>query len=211
MKNNKGFTIIEVIICLCLIILISGTMTAVVLTKNKNNKKHIQEVTKKIQEAASVYLSINKDNNNSIEQNIYNGGNGYVIPLKTLINEGYVSQSYITTLKNNIKNFDENNQYLLLAEFANSKDKCDENVNVLEIEASWLQDENRKHNGAYYICNYQNENNRFHYLFLDVNGGSMTEDKLIIKSSSEDIKINVLPRPTRNGYILDGWYQDETK
>lgn len=99
MKNNKGFTIIEVIICLCLIILISGTMTAVVLTKNKNNKKHIQEVIKKIQEAASVYLSINKDNNNSIEQNIYNGGNGYVIPLKTLINEGYVSQSYITTLK----------------------------------------------------------------------------------------------------------------
>lgn len=211
MKNNKGFTIIEVIICLCLIILISGTMTAVVLTKNKNNKKHIQEVTKKIQEAASVYLSINKDNNNSIEQNIYNGGTGYVIPLKTLINEGYVSQSYITTLKNNIKNFDENNQYLLLAEFANSKDKCDENVNVLEIEASWLQDENKKHDGAYYICNYQNENNQFHYLFLDVNGGSMTKDKLIIKSSSEDIKIDVLPRPTRNGYIFDGWYQDETK
>ena len=49
MKNNKGFTIIEVIICLCLIMLISGTMTAIVLTKNKNNKKHIQEVTKKIQ------------------------------------------------------------------------------------------------------------------------------------------------------------------
>lgn len=39
----------------------------------------------------------------------------------------------------------------------------------------------------------------------------MTEDKLIIKSSSEDIKIDVLPRPTRDGYILDGWYQDETK
>lgn len=154
MKNNKGFTIIEVIICLCLIILISGTMTAVVLTKNKNNKKHIQEVTKKIQEAASVYLSINKDNNNSIEQNIYNGGTGYVIPLKTLINEGYITESYINTLKKYGQDVDKDKDYMLAGVFSETN-MCNNGESTITIEASY-QLENDK--DEYYLCNFTTKN-----------------------------------------------------
>ena len=184
MKNNKGFTIIEVIICLCLIILISGTMTAVVLTKNKNNKKHIQEVTKKIQEAASVYLSINKDNNNSIEQNIYNGGTGYVIPLKTLINEGYVTESYINTLKKYGQDVDKDKDYMLAGVFSETN-KCNNGESTITIKASY-QLENDK--DEYYLCNFTTKKL---YVYYDLDGGYFKNDEEQVELFNEGHTLNL--------------------
>lgn len=184
MKNNKGFTIIEVIICLCLIILISGTMTAVVLTKNKNNKKHIQEVTKKIQEAASVYLSINKDNNNSIEQNIYNGGTGYVIPLKTLINEGYITESYIDTLEKYGQDVDKDKDYMLAGVFSETN-MCDNGESTITIKASYQLENNKD---EYYLCNFTTKKL---YVYYDLDGGYFKNDEKQVELFNEGHALNL--------------------
>lgn len=89
MKSKKAFTLIEVIISISLIVII-GISTTILFVKKTNNKKEkeIEKVTQVLQNAASIYLSVNKDDNVSILENIQNGGSGYVIPIKTLLKEG---------------------------------------------------------------------------------------------------------------------------
>ena len=58
MNNKKGFTIIEIIISLTLIVLI-GTISIIYLNKDKNSK---EKNIKSILNAADVYYSTNKNN-----------------------------------------------------------------------------------------------------------------------------------------------------
>ena len=57
--NKKGFTIIEIIICLGIITLI-GTISTVVLVKN-NKDKNIEKITNNILDAAKVFANVEKD------------------------------------------------------------------------------------------------------------------------------------------------------
>ena len=49
MKNKRGFTIIEIIVSLTIILLIGGTVIGLTITNNKKKEEKVLEVTKKIQ------------------------------------------------------------------------------------------------------------------------------------------------------------------
>ena len=210
MKNKKGFTIIEIIVSLTIILLIGGTVIGLTITNNNKKEEKVLKATKKIQEAAEVYISINKEIDSSIEEKIYEGGTGYIMPLKKLRDEGYISNNHIKTLEDNITGFNINEHYMMMAEYAKTREECDNSGSVIEIEPSWIISENLNHTGSYFICNYEHKENEYHYLFLDVNGGNMTEDRIYIKMSSEAINPS-LPTPTKSGYNFDGWYEGTTK
>lgn len=99
MKNKRGFTLIEIIICISLIAIIS-TISIVIFTKNKD----YSNITKKILEAANVYIATEKDEQgNTYEYGINNGGKGARINVKELVNKGYVDEKLYKTLEKEYK------------------------------------------------------------------------------------------------------------
>lgn len=96
-KNNRGFTLVEIIICLVLIIGI-GTVSVVTITKKENSK--LEDITNKIIEATNVYINTEKDDQgNYYSYGINNGAKGVQISVKTLEETGYISKGIVTTLE----------------------------------------------------------------------------------------------------------------
>lgn len=173
MKSKKGFTLVEIIVCLVLILLVSGSFLGIVLYNKNKKEEKVLEVTKKIQEAAGVYLAINKEIDDTIEQNILNGGSGYVISLRTLLDAGYIGDNHIKTLEDNGVVVDPDKDYMLAAVFSNTN-HCDNNESTITIEASY-QLENSSN---YYLCNFTTEKN---YLLYDLDGGNFTDNSPIVE------------------------------
>ena len=151
--NKKGFTIIEIIICLGIITLI-GTISTVVLVKN-NKDKNIEKITNNIFDAAKVFANIEKDEdgNNYINE-IEKGRGGVKIPLSILVNKGYVKKEDANVIYNEYKDTKklENNEdyYILLLDGSESKTDsyfCENNQ--YQLEASWKIDKNK----TLYLCN----------------------------------------------------------
>lgn len=87
MKNKKGFTLVEIIVCITVIVLIT---TISFVSKNYLKKKQINdlliEMQSKIYEAVNVYL----ETKDVVNTNLYDNGNAVVIPLNVLVKEGYI-------------------------------------------------------------------------------------------------------------------------
>lgn len=88
MKNKHGFTLIEIIICISLIILIFGASIFGIKIINKNiTNKELSKVANKIYNAANVYIESKTES----KKQLYNKNNAVIIPLNVLQNEGYIT------------------------------------------------------------------------------------------------------------------------
>lgn len=70
MKNKRGLTLIEIIICINLIVIIGVSATVVVLKANKTREINILKVNeKKLENALQVYVSNHKEINTNLNNN----------------------------------------------------------------------------------------------------------------------------------------------
>ena len=156
MNNIKGYTLIEVIISISLIIIICG-ISIISLKKNDN----YSDITKSILKAASIYISNEKDSNgNTYEYGILHGSKGLQLSVDELIKKGYVDENYLQSLRKKYKT--DNNLFLI--QITNSISKKDEKEcknNLLEYNVNWENTTN-----TMYLCPYENEeteNNNIKY------------------------------------------------
>lgn len=209
MKNKKGFTLVEIIICIVLILLIGGSFFAITLNNKKQKEEKIFEVTRKLQEAAGVYLAINKEIDDTIEQNIYNGGSGYVIPIKTLLDEGFISEKYITTLESNGQKISDD-AYMLAALFSGDTTMCDNTHGVITIQPNYDPEHNTE---PYYLCNFTTEKK---YVYYDLDGGKFNDGTEQVQLYNKNTKVPIesggkvtKASDGRYEYSFVGWYDDE--
>ena len=98
MKNKKGFTLIEIIICITLIALIgTGTTVAVVSSINKKESDILVANDETFENALNIYLS----NHGEILNNLYNNVEGAVVSLELLKNEGLIVDNLDINYKDN--------------------------------------------------------------------------------------------------------------
>ena len=149
--NKNGFTLIEIIVTL--ILLSTITFIAGINITKKNESFDINSINKKILEAANIYVEIKRDiNGNSYLKEIVSGAKGVKIPLKTLMQEGYIEEDIVKDLynyKNELVFTDKNKDYYILFTDGGSLsgvDYCDSN----EITSllSWMDD-----GEPVYLCN----------------------------------------------------------
>lgn len=151
MNKKKGFTLIEIIICITLITIIGTAMTFTVL-KSKDNK--FKEVEKRILTAASVYVSTAKDENGETYENgIYNGGSGTVINLNVLYNNGFLSEDLKKEIEK--RNYKLEDNYVL-ALLGNGEEGND--CNGINYTLSWDKiDKSNKKDKPVYLCKKNNQ------------------------------------------------------
>lgn len=162
MKNNKGFTLVEIIVCIALISIIGVSSTIIVIkTKNKNNNVNIlngtkmsaklSNITNKILQAANVYIAVEKDGNgNTYETGIKNGGKGLYIKVQTLVDNGYLDKSVLDNLKKETDKSTSELQLLAVDAVNKKDDKLCNNSNAIEYTVSWSNDNDK----PIYLCPY---------------------------------------------------------
>lgn len=106
--NNRGFTLIELIVTIALLALISTISVSVIGNiRGKHNVNAYYELLKNVESAAKLYVTDNRYNLKSIDSSINivctdtNKINTFYIPIKDLVDNGY-----LTTDNGEIKNFD---------------------------------------------------------------------------------------------------------
>ena len=87
MKNNKGFTLIEKIICIAILAIVG--VTGIVITLNDKKNNNLLDYMDIILNASNVYLETNKE----VKEQLYNEKNAVYIPLRALVNEGLLDLS----------------------------------------------------------------------------------------------------------------------
>ena len=141
MNKKRGFTLIEIIICITLIAIISTTMTFVVIKSNKNKQIKILENNNKILEnALEVYL----ENHEEIQTNLENSAKGAIVTLEVLKNEGLIDEKQFKGIE--LKK----NYFFLSYSMLDNKPNtdCENNVIPLSIVENWKVDTNK----VVYIC-----------------------------------------------------------
>ncbi len=141
MNKKRGFTLIEIIICIALIAIIGTTMTFVVIKSNKNKQIKILENNNKILEnALEVYL----ENHEEIQYNLENNAKGAVVTLEVLKNEGLIDEKQFKGVE--LKK----NYFFLSYSMLDNKPNtdCENNVIPLSIVENWKVDTNK----VVYIC-----------------------------------------------------------
>lgn len=104
---KKGFTLIEIIVSITLIVLIGvGSFVGVRYVSEKIRINKLSQITDKVLNAAQVYLEMNKE----ATKHLYENKEGVVIPLKLLVNEGLLDLK--TT---DIKESDYESEYVITA------------------------------------------------------------------------------------------------
>lgn len=105
--NNRGFTLIELIVTIALLALISTISVSVIGNiRGKHNVNSYYELLKNVESAAKLYVTDNSYNLKSIDSSINikcPNNNTFTISLQQLVDNGY-----LTTDNNGIKNFDGN-------------------------------------------------------------------------------------------------------
>lgn len=186
MKNKKGFTLIEIIICIVLITLIS-TISIVAI---KSKKKNYSDITKKILNAANVYVSIEKDSQgNSYEYGINNGGKAIQVNVKELLNKGYIDKETYTTLENN---FNKENYLIFISNSIKTKDDEECKNSGLNYTVNWENVEE-----TIYLCPYNNtkDNNN--------NDGTIF-NKIINQNAYSDCEVNYNSSDSSSYCVLHG-------
>lgn len=88
--ENKGFTFVEIIVCLVLITLI-GTISVISINNSNKKKKEEVKLISTVTNAANVYYSMNNDLKQKLKDNY-----GYlVVSIEDLKNNGYLDKNYI--------------------------------------------------------------------------------------------------------------------
>lgn len=141
--DKKGFTLIEIIIAISLIILISvGSFIGIKLQNNNDNDK-INDI---ILNAATLYANNEKDEKGQTYIEAVNSyAKGAKIPLSVLVNKGYLEEKYKKTIEEKYKNKNSNNKslYVLLAL---EEDYCETGATYT---LSWTMDIN---DSVVYLC-----------------------------------------------------------
>lgn len=108
--NNRGFTLIELIVTIALLALISTISVSVIGNiRGKHNVNSYYELLKNVESAAKLYVTDNRYNLKNIDSSINiictdsNKINTFTISLQQLVDNGY-----LTTDNGKIKNFDGN-------------------------------------------------------------------------------------------------------
>lgn len=154
MKNKKGFTLIEIIVVIALVAVIGTTVTIVSVKNMKENKtKELKKLNNQILEAADVFLSVEKDDNNeNYEMVINSGAKGVKIPISYLVENGYVSLDTVNSVYK-LNELDNSKNYYVLAVNGgeeDTQDYCD--VGDITFSLSWMVE-----NKPVYLCkNYKN-------------------------------------------------------
>ena len=141
--RKKGFTLIEIIVCVVLIAVI-GTVSVVSVSKvmNSNGEKNILENnTSNFKDALEVYLSEHTE----IIKNVNNNAKAAVVSLELLKNEGLISKDLDIDYKNNY--FTLSNAILMPPD--GSVDECADQIEIKTF-ASWELDD--KSTEVIYIC-----------------------------------------------------------
>lgn len=87
---KKGFTIIEIIVCVALIGILGISSILIAINNNDND---LEKITKKVLEAANVYVETEKDENgNNYLEEVSKGAKGVQVPLSLLVNKGYIKE-----------------------------------------------------------------------------------------------------------------------
>ena len=131
--NKRGFTLIEIIVCLVLIVGI-GTISTVSIIKKDN--KRLDDITKKIIDATNVYINVEKDDKgNYYSYGIDNGAKGVYVSVKTLEEKGYISKDIVKTLEDETK---EDNNFVFVSNSIKESDapECN-NATPQEYKVSW--------------------------------------------------------------------------
>ena len=194
--KKRGFTLIEIIVCIALLglIVIGGTILTI---KNKNN--NLEKVTKSILESAQVYLEMEMDEKgNTYKDGLLLGGTAVSIPLKELVNTGYIKDDTIKTLeKNGVSNA--KNNYVLAAVFSGTVAECDNDQSVIEFKASW-DDELKNLTEPLYICEYTNKD--------DENNVFVLKEKLNLKANLNKFAVSkeyydTVPEEEKDNYTYE--------
>lgn len=135
--KRKGFTLIEIIVCISLLAIIGlGSFVGIrIVNKNILHDK-LEKITDKAIAAAEVYIETNKETYNQL----YEKQNGVVIPLNVLKNEGLLDLS-TTTLEDK----DIEGEYVIAAL---SGGTSTENCVDIRTETSWYKGSS----SPIYIC-----------------------------------------------------------
>lgn len=97
MKKNKGFALIEIIMCIALL---STIAISSIIIFNKKNNDILKDINKKVSNAVDIYLNTKKDEDgDTYIEGINKGGQGLYINLKTLLDEGLIDKTIVNTLE----------------------------------------------------------------------------------------------------------------
>lgn len=215
--NKKGFTLIEIIICIGIISII-GTTTSVITIKLKNNKS-LNDLTNNILKAAEVYANTEKDENgNNYINEVENGRGGIKIPLSSLVNKGYVKKEEANKIykeyKNSKKISSGEDYYILLADGSNNKEEYYCENNEYKLEASWKMDGEK----TIYLCNKKgnNTNNVLNMVNVASTNVKFNLNKIPVSEERYNELKNTLTEEElkkytdkENGWFI--WYNTETE
>lgn len=143
--RKKGFTLVEIIVCISLIAIIGvSSFFGVKFVRKSIIIDNLEKINDKILAAAEVYIETNEETYNQL----YNEKNGVVIPLNVLINDGLLS------LENtNLKQSDIEDEYVITA-LTNSTQSSTNNCIDIRTETSWKNTSS----APIYICTDSNGN-----------------------------------------------------
>lgn len=178
MNKKKGFTLIEIIICIALIAIISTTMTFVAIKNNKNKQIKILENNNKILEnALEVYL----ENHEEIQTNLENSAKGAIVTLEVLKNEGLIDEKQFKGVE--LKK----NYFFLSYSMLDTKTNtdCENNVIPLSIIENWKVDTNK----VVYICPKKGDTSTITIKeIIDIDNSNNIKDSLILSSIFGNMK-----------------------
>lgn len=148
MKKKKGFTLIEIIICIALISIIATTMTiTIVKNKRKNELNILEKNSTKLENALQVYLTNHKE----VTYNLKNNAKAAAITLEVLKNEGLIDDTLkIDNYKK--KYFLVSNAKLLDPKDGKDESDCENDVVGVEIFKSWDLSKDANGNKVIYVC-----------------------------------------------------------
>lgn len=128
---KKGFTIIEIIISISLIVVIAvGSFVGIRLVDKKILVDKLNQITDKATLAAQVYIETNK----SVSNQLYQNKNGVSLPLQLLVNEGLLSLE-----GTKLNNEDIKNQYVITF-LGKTGESGSDNCEQITSTTSWGND-----------------------------------------------------------------------
>lgn len=133
--RKKGFTLIEIIVCIALISVIGvGSFIGIKIVDKKILKDKLNQITDQAVQAAKIYL----ETNNVAYNQLYNNQNGVSLPLKLLVNEGLLDIS-----NTKLDDSDLENQYVVtFLGGSGSSENCEQ----ITTTTSW------SNNQPIYLC-----------------------------------------------------------
>lgn len=200
--NKKGYTLIEIIITIG-IVLIVGTISIVSFNVNNKINRELESITNSILTAANLYIKTELDENGSnYLTKIQNGNKGVKIPLTNLVNNGYIKEETINKLydlKNDTKQ-DGKSYYVMFVE--NTNNYCDDGSFV--TISSWMDEGNNV-----YLCDYngaKNNNSLYETIInmpfnTDCNKSSCGGALCYLHSEIDDVADK-----NNDGTVSDIWY-----